>query len=142
MMMDPQVPGRVRAVLDWEMSTLGDPLSDLGYTLIYWGEMGDSAERLNARAHARVTAQPGFMTRSEIAAEYGRQTGRNVDNIDYYQVFANYKLAVITEGIYARYLKGQTVGEGFDNMQRSSLTLINLALSIADASENPKLRGR
>lgn len=141
MLMDRQDPGKVNAILDWEMCTLGDPLSDLGYTLIYWGNMTDSEERLNLRAHARVTAQPGFLTREEVVAEYGRRTGREVSRIDYYMVLANYKLAVITEGIYARYLKGQTVGEGFEGMERSSERLVELALSIADASDDPKLRG-
>jgi aminoglycoside phosphotransferase (APT) family kinase protein len=134
-------PGRIVAVLDWEMATLGDPLSDLGYTLIYWGNATDSESRLSARDHARTTTMPGFLTREELVAEYHRRTGRNVDQIDYYQVFANYKLAVIVEGIHARYLAGETVGEGFEGYAESSRMLISLALEIADASADPRLRG-
>lgn len=134
-------PGKVIAVLDWEMSTLGDPLSDLGYTLVYWGDRDDSAERLSIRAHARMTTAEGFLSRDEIVQEYARRSGRDVENVDFYQIFANYKLAVITEGIYARYLAGETVGEGFANMGRGAIGLVQLALSQADRSSNPKLRG-
>ncbi|MCC6381190.1 MAG: phosphotransferase family protein [Dehalococcoidia bacterium] len=134
-------PGKVIAVLDWEMSTLGDPLSDLGWTLVYWGNEDDPPERLAIRPHARVTARQGFLTRAEIAAEYGKRSGRNVEHIDFYQVFANYKLAVITEGIYARYLKGQTVGAGFAGMERSAVKLVELALAQADRSSDLRLRG-
>ncbi|MBI5947843.1 MAG: phosphotransferase family protein [Chloroflexi bacterium] len=141
MILAPDDPGRVVAILDWEMATLGDPLSDLGYTLIYWGDVTDSPARLAVRPTAALTAQPGFFTRDEIVAEYARRTGRNVEHVDYYQVLANYKLAVITEGIHARFLAGETVGEGFGGMGESASNLINLALSIADASHNPKLRG-
>jgi aminoglycoside phosphotransferase (APT) family kinase protein len=141
MILDPHDPGKVVAVLDWEMSTLGDPLSDLGYTLVYWGSPGDDPGRTNARPTSQVTAQPGFMTRTEIVDEYARRTGRDVSHIDYYEVFANYKLAVITEGIYKRHLQGQTVGAGYGGMADSCVRLVELALSQADASSDPKLRG-
>jgi aminoglycoside phosphotransferase (APT) family kinase protein len=135
-------PGKVEAVLDWEMSTLGDPLSDLGYTLVYWGEAGDEQSRVRARPMAALTAQPGFLTRAEIVSEYAKRSGRNVEHVDFYQIFANYKLAVITEGIYARYLAGQTVGDKFTGMERSSIGLVQLALAQADASHDKRLRGQ
>lgn len=141
MMLDPEDPGRVVAVLDWEMATLGDPLSDLGYTLIYWGNADDPAERLEARAQAQLTTAPGFQRREELVADYARLTGCDVSHIDYYEVLAMYKLAVIVEGIWARFLKGQTVGEGFDGLGETSVNLINMALYVADRSEDPKLRG-
>jgi aminoglycoside phosphotransferase (APT) family kinase protein len=94
-----------------------------------------------ARPNAALTTQEGFLTRDEVVQEYGRRSGRNVDHIDFYQVFANYKLAVITEGILARHLKGQTVGEGFTGYDKAAVNLVELALAQADASENPKLRG-
>jgi aminoglycoside phosphotransferase (APT) family kinase protein len=135
-------PGKVEAVLDWEMSTLGDPLSDLGYTLVYWGNASDSEERTRARPTSALTAAKGFPTREELVAEYARQTGRDVSHIDFYQVFANYKLAVITEGIYKRFTMGQTTFEqGAGTYQSAALNLVQLALSQADASEDPKLRG-
>jgi len=127
-------PGRVEAILDWEMSTLGDPLSDLGYTLVYWGNIGDPEERVKVRPNTKVTAQPGFMTREEIVAEYGRQTGRDVSNIAYYEAFANYKLAVITEGIYKRSTMGQTTFEGTESYASAASNLVNLALEQMDAA--------
>ncbi|MGE5597067.1 MAG: phosphotransferase family protein [Hyphomicrobiales bacterium] len=141
MALDPNDPGKVLAIFDWEMSTLGDPLSDLGYTLVYWGQANDSPERIRVRPNAQVTAKEGFLTRDELVAEYGRRSGRNVDHIDWYEVFALYKLAVIVEGIYARVLQGKTVGEGFQGYDQSSVNLVNLALEQSSQSENPKLRG-
>lgn len=141
MMLDPKDPGRVIAVLDWEMATLGDPLSDLGYTLLYWGNADDAPERLSARAQAQLTTLPGFHRREELVADYARLTGVDVSHIAFYEVLAMYKLAVIVEGIWARYLKGQTVGAGFEGLGESSVNLINMALYVADGSPDPRLRG-
>lgn len=142
MALDPHDPGRVAAIFDWEMATLGDPLSDLGYTLIYWYEAGDPEQDGGVGTLARFTAKPGFFTRAEIIASYAQRSGRNVDAIDFYQVLALYKLAIISEGIYARYLQGKTYGEGFEGMVRSSAALVQRALRIANASSEPRLRGR
>ena len=139
MALDPDDPGTIRAIFDWEMATLGDPLADLGYTLIYWSEIGDSAGGRSAAAG--ITAQPGFLTRAELVEAYGKRSGRDVLAIDFYQVLALYKLAVISEGIYARYLKGKTLGEGFDGMGRASPALAKSALAIADSASDPRLRG-
>ena len=117
--LDPRDPGRVAAIFDWEMATLGDPLADLGYTLIYWTEPGDAASG-GSPFGASVTAQPGFATRAELVEAYARATGRDVAAIDFYQVLALYKLAVISEGIYARFQMGKTLGPGFENMQRAA----------------------
>jgi aminoglycoside phosphotransferase (APT) family kinase protein len=134
-------PGRVVGVLDWEMSTLGDPLTDLGWTLVYWGDATDAEEALAARPTSRVTARPGFLSRAELVAEYGRRTGRDVSRMDFYEAFANYKLAVITEGIYKRFLQGQTVGEGYTGYEQTCPRLVPQALRIANASDDPRLRG-
>jgi len=141
MMLDPKDPGRVVAVLDWEMATLGDPLTDLGYTLGYWGEVGDSERFLNARIAAKATAHPGFPTRREIVEMYGRLSGRDVSRVEWYEVFATYKLAVIVEGIHARYLKGETVGEGFEAFGERTVALVEDALEMANRSSDPRLRG-
>ncbi len=141
MMLDREDPGRVVAVLDWEMATLGDPLTDLGYTLGYWGQVGDSEEYLAARAASAVTAQPGFHTRQELIEMYARLSGRDVSAIEWYEIFAAYKLAVIVEGIHARYLKGETVGEGFEGMGRRAEMLVEEALAMADRAADPRLRG-
>jgi aminoglycoside phosphotransferase (APT) family kinase protein len=94
--------GAVRAVLDWEICTLGDPLADLGLFTVYWTGPGDEASPWLGQA----TTAPGFMDRSELVARYARATGRDVGNIEYYRAFAYWKLACIVEGVYARYLGG------------------------------------
>jgi aminoglycoside phosphotransferase (APT) family kinase protein len=141
MVLDANDPGRIVAILDWEMATLGDPLSDLGYTLGYWGDAGDPPERLIAAPTGQVTALPGFLTRGEIVAEYARRSGRNVDHIEFYAVLALYKLACIAEGIHARFLKGETVGEGFEGYGERVERISELALALADAAADPRLRG-
>jgi aminoglycoside phosphotransferase (APT) family kinase protein len=105
-------PASIAAVVDWEMSTLGDPLADLGLTLSYWADGGEAFPDLNVGA--TVTALPGFSTRDQFAARYSELTGRDVSEIGYYIAFGCFKLAVVLEGIHARYLLHQTVGEGFE----------------------------
>lgn len=141
MMLAADDPGRVVAVLDWEMCTLGDPLSDLGYTLGYWGEPGDDPDYNLARPTSSVTTAPGFFTRAELVQYYGKLSGIDVSNIEFYQVLAFYKLAVITEGIHARFLAGETVGEGFEGYGERTENLVRFALQTADAAADPRLRG-
>jgi aminoglycoside phosphotransferase (APT) family kinase protein len=140
MALDRRDPGRVVAVFDWEMATLGDPLADLGYTLIYWTEAGEQAAG-GVEATA-VSAQPGFFTRAELTEAYAKASGRDVDAIDFYQVLALTKLAVISEGIYKRFQLGKTVGPGFEGMRRATEPLARRALEIAGASSSARLRGR
>ncbi len=138
MAFDPADPGRVVAVFDWEMATLGDPLADLGYTLIYWKEPGDPT-------YTRLplfTDLLGFLTRAEIVEEYAKRSGRDVAHADFYQVLALTKLAVISEGIYARHLQGKTLGPGFESMRREAQPLAERAMALAAASGDPRLRGR
>lgn len=129
-----QDPGRVEAVLDWEMSTLGDPLSDLGYTLVYWGQADDDDARRQARPTSGTTAQPGFLTRRQLVERYAAASGRDTKAIAYYEAFANYKLAVITEGIYNRALQGKTTFGASDSMGQSAINLVNLSLAQLDAA--------
>lgn len=129
--LDPHDPGRVVAVFDWEMATLGDPLADLGYTLIYWADPGDDLDPAGLGGVAPFTAAPGYLRRAELIAEYARRSGRDAAAIDFYMVLALYKLAIISEGIYARYLQGKTLGEGFAGMTRPSGPLAARALAIA-----------
>jgi aminoglycoside phosphotransferase (APT) family kinase protein len=136
MALDPADPSRVIAVFDWEMATLGDPLADLGYTLIYWADPGEPASTLGS-----VVSGPGMLTRAEIVAEYAQRSGRDVSAVDFYQVLALYKLAIISEGIYARFVAGQTLGDKFKGTTRQTGALVQRALSIADASDDAKLRG-
>ena len=139
--LDPADPGRVVAIFDWEMATLGDPLADVGYTLVYWGEPEDAPGARGPGRYASVTCAPGFQRRAELVAEYSRASGRDVTSVEFYEVLALYKLAVISEGIYARHLQGKTVGRGFENLTRSSVALARQALALADASPSPALRG-
>lgn len=127
--LDPRDPGRIVAIFDWEMATLGDPLADLGYTLIYWTERDDVPA--GSPFGASITAQPGFATRAELIDAYARASGRDVSAIDFYQVLALYKLAIISEGIYARFQMGKTLGPGFESMQRAAEPLAERALVLA-----------
>ena len=94
------------AVFDWEMATLGDPLMDLGTTLGYWVEAGDPAEW---REHGfGLTALPGNLTRMELARRYEARTGRAVDRILFDYVYALFKIAVIIQQIFKRYVEGHS----------------------------------
>jgi aminoglycoside phosphotransferase (APT) family kinase protein len=95
-------PGHITAVLDWEMSTLGDPLADLGLLLVYWSQADEPAEWTAARYIAGPTALPGFPTRAEVAQAYGRASGLDLEPLPWYAAFGAFKLAVVLIGILAR----------------------------------------
>jgi aminoglycoside phosphotransferase (APT) family kinase protein len=101
--------GRVAAVLDWEICTLGDPLADVGLLMVYWTGPDDEP---SAWAGSATTA-PGFANRADLLARYAEVADREITNIDYYVAFAFWKLACIIEGVYARYLAG-ALGTGRD----------------------------
>ncbi|WP_435837885.1 phosphotransferase family protein [Streptantibioticus parmotrematis] len=100
----------ITAVLDWEMSTLGDPLTDLGLLLMYSGQQDPDSPV------AALGGAPGYPSTDELTARYAQGSGRDVSSIAWYTAFANFKLAVIAEGIHYRYTLGQTVGAGFDRI--------------------------
>ncbi len=115
----------VVAVLDWEMTTIGDPLFDLGVSLSYWIEPGDS---LALRAVLpNVTWLSGFASRAEFMREYAARSGRDLGAIDYYLTFAYFKLAVILQQIYARWKSGQTHDERFADFGNRVRVLIEHA---------------
>ncbi len=120
----PTSPGRIVAVLDWEMSTLGDPLTDLGTLLAYWSEQADDDVLAAARVMAPVTAADGFATRSEVVRRYASRTGFDVSGVEWYQAFAYFKLAVVCQGIAARAAGGAMLGSGFDDAQRIVAPLV------------------
>ena len=93
--------GRIAAVLDWELCTLGDPLADVGYLGVYWSDGPSSALRAND-----PTPAGGFPSYASLVERYARTTGRDMSEIDYYVAFSCWRLAVISEGVYARYLHG------------------------------------
>lgn len=102
----------VRAVLDWEMSTVGDPLMDVGTALSYWAEAGDDPFRQSFN----LTHLPGNLTRQEFAQRYAERSGRNVSNLLYYYVFGLFKNAVVLQQIYGRYQKGLTQDPRFSGL--------------------------
>ncbi|MGO9605253.1 MAG: phosphotransferase family protein [Candidatus Binataceae bacterium] len=106
-MFDPKAAGaKVIAVFDWEMSTIGDPLADLGWLLSYWLEASDNEGRKGITS--AVTTAPGFMTRREMIDRYESKSGRKMANFAFYEAFAIFKLAIIMEGSYSRFVRGQT----------------------------------
>lgn len=106
-LVDP-VAGRVNAVLDWELCTLGDPLADVGYLGVYWTEPGDLP-----KLHTDPSGLDGFGSYRDLLERYGARTGRDLTDIGYYVAFSSWRLAVISEGVYARYLHG-AMGDAVD----------------------------
>ncbi|HZU70418.1 MAG TPA: phosphotransferase family protein [Ktedonobacteraceae bacterium] len=102
---------RVTAVLDWEMATIGDPLFDLAITLSYWVN-SDDPEELRTVLPA-VTTMPGFINREQFMEMYAQKSGRDLSSLDFYLIFAYFKLAVIIQQIYVRWKRGQTQDERF-----------------------------
>ncbi|WP_226370289.1 phosphotransferase family protein [Pseudonocardia oceani] len=115
---DTDDPGRIRAVLDWELSTLGDPLADLGLLLVYWHEADDEPVWRAAQHLSSPTRLPGFPTRTEIAAAYARGSGLDLEQLPWYVAFGAFKLAVVLAGILARVHAGMvpaSMAEGLDD---------------------------
>ena len=135
-MLAPDDAGRVVAVLDWEMATLGDPLADLGLFLLYWGR----SEAQVVATGAVISTDAGFLSRDDVIERYAKQSGRALDELDWYEVFASYKLAIIVAGIHARYLMGKTLGEGFDHMGELVSRLAEGAVEFASQSSIAALR--
>ena len=118
-------PGRVEAVLDWEMATVGDPLVDLGCVMCYWPEAGDPPVRRDALS--AITTLPGWFTRAQLVERYARITGRDVSGLGYYEVFGIFKIAVVLQQIYFRYHRGQTQDERFRNFDQRVRGLVEIA---------------
>ncbi len=124
--LDPEDVGRVRAVLDWEMSTLGDPLADLGVLLVYWNQADDTGARQGGLIVPSVTALPGMLTRAEVAERYATASGLDLEPLPWYVAFGFFKLAVVCAGIAMRSRGGAMVGEGFDGFEAVVPTLVEL----------------
>jgi aminoglycoside phosphotransferase (APT) family kinase protein len=130
MMVAPDDPGRVVAVFDWDMCTLGDPLADLGTLLSLWFEQGEALGEMSAMP----SDVPGFMTRKEAIERYGEKSGRDVSKADFYYVFGVFKIAVVVQQIYFRFAKGQTQDERFQKFELGAEYLMSLAWGHAESS--------
>jgi aminoglycoside phosphotransferase (APT) family kinase protein len=108
--------GEIAAVVDWELCTLGDPLADVGMLMVYWSEEGDQLMPL----FDPPTTAPGFPTREWVRDRYAERSGRDLSELDFYVALGCWKLAVILEGVYARYAAGQygSADEGFREFGR------------------------
>jgi aminoglycoside phosphotransferase (APT) family kinase protein len=129
LILDPET-GQVRAVLDWELTTLGDPLADVGLLLVYWADPGDEVIPL---LDAPTTVE-GFLSRREVAERYAERSGRDLSQIEYYVAFGYWKLACILEGVYSRYASG-AYGDTDDSFRAFGDLVIALGERAAEAAE-------
>ncbi len=120
---------RVVALFDWEMSTIGDPLADLGWMLTYWP---DPEGRGNIPAG--MGFEPGYLTRREMVERYEANTGRVMRHFAFYEVFALFKLAIIMEGSYARFLHGQADDPLFAAMKERVPALADAAWAVCESA--------
>ncbi|MBV8194938.1 MAG: phosphotransferase, partial [Candidatus Dormibacteraeota bacterium] len=118
---------RIVAVIDWEMATIGDPLCDLGLLLVYWADNEEDAAARTLHGRA-ITVEDGFLHRDEMLARYAASTSRDLSALAWYVALGAYKLAIIAEGIHARFLMGMTVGDGFDDIGRMVPPIVDGAL--------------
>jgi len=130
-MLDPEDVGRIVAVFDWEMSALGDPLVDLGIVLTYWSPTAPPEQR---DALTSVTDRPGFFTRQEILDRYAARSGRDISGIQYYEIFAVFKIAVVIQQIFYRYAHGQTSDRRFATFDARVAYLARHAARLAESA--------
>jgi len=114
-------------MFDWEMTTIGDPLADLGAAMSYWIQADDPDMLKTGLGKAPVTVMDGFYTREEFLNDYAKKSGRDLQHIDFYLTFAYFKLAVICQQIYFRYKQGQTQDERFAHFDQFVKNLIKHA---------------
>ena len=129
-MLDAGKPDRVEAVLDWEMATLGDPLSDFGLTLCYW--VWATAPEVRAAGIPALTSRAGWYGRDDLVERYELRTGRDMTHIGYYEVLGVFKLAVIIQQIYCRFHRGQTQDQRFQGFGERVAALGRLAARLAE----------
>jgi aminoglycoside phosphotransferase (APT) family kinase protein len=113
LLLDPADPRRLVAVFDWEMAALGDPLVDLGILLAYWAA---TAPPEHHDALSTVTALPGWLTPRELVERYAARSGRDVTGLQFYETFALFKIAVVVQQIYYRFVNGQTSDPRFGGL--------------------------
>lgn len=119
--------GPVRAVVDWELCTVGDPLGDLGLTIAYWNELGKPAAEEGRLFREPITDLPGFPSSGELAAEYGRVSERELAELPFWVSFAYWKIAIIAEGVYRRWLDNPASGSDPEHIGAAVARLATLA---------------
>ncbi len=129
MIVDADDPAKPVAVLDWDMCTSGDPLTDLGYLLNMWVEPGDDPAWIEWSA--MPTWQPGFAGRDDVIERYAHRTGFDMADIEWYYAFSVMKFAVIIQQIYIRYRRGQTQDERFAHYDERAASFIAKGCRIA-----------
>jgi aminoglycoside phosphotransferase (APT) family kinase protein len=125
--------GEVAAVVDWELCTLGDPLADVGLLMVYWPEAGEELVALGQPA----TLAPGFPKREQLKARYAERSGRDLSQLDFFIALGYWKLAIILEGVYARYAAG-----GYGKVDPGIEAFARLVERLAEAAEQAERRGR
>ena len=130
LVLDPSDIAKIIGLLDWEMCTIGDPLTDLGTALAYWIDADDTEPLQKMRWGP--TTHSGSMTRAQLVERYAEKTGRNVSHMDFYLVFARFKVAVIVQQIYYRYHQGLTKDERFSAMPTVVESLLRASLHCAE----------
>lgn len=130
--LNPQNPKQIIGVLDWEMTTIGDPLMDLGNTLAYWVEAGDPPPVQLLRRQPSNAA--GMLTRREFVDYYGEKSGIKIDNFDYYYIYGLFRLAGIVQQIYYRYYYGQTQDKRFSSFVQMNKLLEQMGLNVIKSS--------
>jgi aminoglycoside phosphotransferase (APT) family kinase protein len=130
--LDPANPMQIIGVLDWELTTIGDPLMDLGNTLAYWIEAGDPAPvQLMRRQPSHA---PGMLTRREFVDYYAERSGIQIDNFDFYYTYGLFRLAGIVQQIYYRFFHGQTQDKRFAQFIQMNTLLEHMSLQVIDKS--------
>ena len=130
--LDPRDPQRIIGVLDWELTTLGDPLMDLGNTLAYWIEAGDPAPvQLMRRQPSNA---PGMLTRQQFADYYAERAGIEIKSIDFYYTYGLFRLAGIVQQIYYRFFHGQTQDKRFAQFVQMNKLLEQMSLQVIKKS--------
>lgn len=131
-MFDDKFPGRIVAVLDWEMSSLGDPMIDLGTALNYWRNPDDDADLLAlSEGHPHTAITPGMLRREQMAERYALRAGRDISAFPYYLALAYWKYATVVEQLYLRFFRGITTEARFANYKKYAPVLAREAAKLA-----------
>ena len=129
--LDAADPGRIGAIIDWEMATLGDPLADLGLLLAYW----DPASSLVTAGGYLIDANPGFLTADQLTSRYLQRSGADAGDLPFYRAFGFFKLAVIAQTIVARHRQGAAVGERLAEVAEAVSELTSAGLRVAGEAQ-------